>query len=75
MSRLDVGSLLRRKGNEEHLAAVVEMTDAAFDLAKDQIRAEHPGYTEDQVHLTAIRHRVGDEVFDRAYPGQRPPDD
>ena len=62
------GKIRRRQGTDDHLAAVMEMTDAAFNEASALVRLDHPEYSDEEVHLATIRHRVGDEVFKRAYP-------
>ena len=65
------GKIRRRQGTGDHLTAVMEMTDAAFNEARALVRLNHPEYSDEEVHLATIRHRVGDEVFKRAYPDAR----
>ena len=52
----------------QRIAMVVEMSEAMFRIAEDGIRLRHPGYTADEVRLTGIRLRIGDELFASAFP-------
>lgn len=54
---------------DHRLAMVIEMSEAAFQIAEDGIRLRHPGYTDEQVRLTGIRLRIGDELFRAAFAG------
>jgi len=53
---------------DHRVATVIEMSEAAFQIAEDGIRLRHPGYTNEQVRLTGIRVRIGDELFKAAFP-------
>lgn len=50
------------------------MTDAEFKRRRSEIRDRNPEYTDDQVRLAEIRDRLGDELFQKAYPGAHFPD-
>jgi hypothetical protein len=57
---------------EQRVAMAVEMSETAFRLAEDGIRMRHPGATDEQVRVAALRLRLGDELFAAAFPGARP---
>lgn len=46
-----------------------DMSEAAFRMAEDGVRMRHPGYSDEQVRLTAIKLRIGEDVFRAAFPG------
>jgi hypothetical protein len=47
----------------------VEMSEEVVRVTEDGVRGRHPVYTEDEVRLTAIRLRLGDALFEAAFPG------
>lgn len=53
---------------EQRLAMVIEASEAIFQIAEEGIRRRHPDYTNDQIRLTGIRLRIGDELFLAAFP-------
>jgi hypothetical protein len=50
------------------------MTAAKFERRRREIRERHPEYTDDQVRLAEIRDRLGEELFGKAYPNARFPE-
>lgn len=61
-------AVLRAMRPEERVAMAAEMSEAAFQIAEDGIRLRHPEYTDEQVRLTGIRLRIGDDLFRAAFP-------
>jgi len=55
-------------GPEGRLRAALEMSDEMGRVLEDGVRARHPGYSEDDVRLAAIRLRLGDALFRAVYP-------
>ena len=53
----------RRMGPEGRLLAALEMSEEMGRVLEDGVRARHPGYSEDDVRLAAIRLRLGDALF------------
>lgn len=60
--------LFRAMTPERRVAMVVEMSEAVFRIAEEGIRLRHPNYTDEQVRLTGIRLRIGDDLFMAAFP-------
>ena len=60
---------------ETRLEFAFIMTAAEFEQRRRAIRESHPEYTADQVRLAEIRDRLGDELFRKAYPNARFPED
>lgn len=60
--------VFRAMSAEQRGTMVVEMSESAFEMAEDGIRMRHPDYTDEQVRLTGIRLRLGDELFRSAFP-------
>lgn len=58
----------RRMGPEGRLRAALEMSEEMGRVLEDGVRARHPGYSEDEVRLAAIRLRLGDALFRAVYP-------
>lgn len=58
----------QRLGPEGRQRRVVELSNTVRQLARDGIRQRHPEYTDDDVRLTEIRLRLGDDLFRRVYP-------
>ena len=58
-----------RLGPSGRLALALRMSEDVRRLSEDGIRHRHPEYTPEQVRLAAIRLRLGDELFRKAYPG------
>jgi hypothetical protein len=54
----------------QRVALAVEMSEEAFTLAADGIRARHPDYGDDEVDAARRRLRVGDKDFRAAWPDQ-----
>ena len=60
----------RRMDMETRLRLALEMIEAARSLAESGVRCRHPEYSDRQVRLAAIRMRLGDDLFRKAYPGE-----
>jgi hypothetical protein len=56
---------------EQRIAMAVDMSEAAFRMAEDGIRLRHPDYSDEEVGLTGIRLRIGDDLFRVAFPTAR----
>ena len=46
----------------------VDMSEAAFDIAEQGIRLRHPSYSDHEVRMAGIRQRIGDDLFEAAFP-------
>ena len=60
----------QRMPMEMRLKLALEMIEHARSLAESGVRWRHPEYSDDQVRLAAIRLRLGEELYRKAYPGQ-----
>jgi len=60
-----------RMGPEGRLRTALEMSDDLRRLTEDGVRLRHPDYSDPKVRLAAIRILLGDDLFSRAYPGER----
>lgn len=60
----------RNMSADQKLRLVFEWSDAIRLTFEAGIRDRHPGYTPDDVRKARIRHELGDELFQRAYPGE-----
>lgn len=54
---------------EDRLRAALELTAMSRHLLTDGIRARHPEYSEEEVHLAVIRAWLSPEVYREAYRG------
>lgn len=63
--------LFRAMTPEQRIAMAVDMSEAAFRMAEDGIRLRHPDYSDEEVRLTGIRLRIGDDLFRAAFPTAR----
>jgi hypothetical protein len=59
----------RRMGMEKRLRITLSMMEDAKSMSESGVRRRHPQYTDDQVRLGAIRDRLGEDLFHKAYPG------
>jgi hypothetical protein len=60
-----------RMGPDGRVRAALEMSDDLRRLSEDGVRMRHPEYSDQKVWLAAIRIWLGDDLFSRAYPGER----
>lgn len=60
----------RRMGEAGRFAATFRLIALARHLSIDGIRARHPDYTDEQVHLAFARLVLGDALAAAAAPGQ-----
>jgi hypothetical protein len=60
--------VFRGMAPERRVAMAAAMSEAAFRIAEDGIRFRHPDYTDEQIRLTGIRLRIGDDLFRAAFP-------
>lgn len=58
----------RRMGPAKRLSVATRMSEELVELARAGIAARHPEYDAEAVRLAEIRHRLGDELFAKAYP-------
>ena len=61
-------AVLRRLGVAHSLRMAFELSDNMRRMSEAGIRRRHPDYDNEQVRLAAIRLRLGEELFARAYP-------
>ncbi|HKE17727.1 MAG TPA: hypothetical protein VKB80_22785 [Kofleriaceae bacterium] len=61
--------IYRRMAPEDRLRIGLELTRISRDLLAQGIRARHPEYSDDDVRWALIRAWIGQENFQRAYPG------
>jgi hypothetical protein len=66
-------AVLRRLGFEHSLRMALQLSDNVRELSESGIRQRHPNYSPRQVQLTAIRARLGEDLFQKAF-GQFPMD-
>ncbi|MEQ8768607.1 MAG: hypothetical protein RL885_32170 [Planctomycetota bacterium] len=60
---------LRQMTPAERGRRVIELTEAARDLARSGIRSRHPDYDAAQVEHALVRLTLGPELFARVHPG------
>ena len=60
----------RRLGEAGRFAATFQLIALARQLSTAGIRARHPGYTEDEVHLAYARLVLGDDLVAAVWPGR-----
>lgn len=61
-------AIFRAMTPEQRVTMVADMSETAFRVAEDGIRMRHPSYTDGEVRLTGIRLRLGDALFEAAFP-------
>jgi hypothetical protein len=61
-------SVWRRLGSLGRLSLAVEMSDEAAEVARLGVARRHPLYSAREVQLAALRSRLGDTLFRRAFP-------
>lgn len=64
--------VFRAMAPERRVDLAVEMSEASFSMAESGIRLRHPTYSDEEVRLTGIRLRLGDDLFRAAFPGNSP---
>ena len=60
---------LRRLGPKRRAALTFELNEGMLARLASGIRARHPEYSDEQVRLATIRLRLGDSLFNQAFPG------
>ena len=60
----------RRMGPARRAELAAEMSEMARALALENIQRRHPEYDEQQARMALFRMLVGDELFQRAWPGE-----
>ncbi len=60
----------RNMSADQKLRLAFEWTDLVRSTFEDGIRGRHPDYTADEARMARIRHELGDELFQRVYPGE-----
>jgi hypothetical protein len=58
----------RRIGPLGRLSLAAAMSDDVAEIFRLGIARRHPGYSEQEVRFTALRSRLGDTLFRRAFP-------
>jgi hypothetical protein len=62
---------LRRMTGTQRADVARRWSRLIVEAFKSGIRARHPDYTDEDVHIAAARHLWGDELFRSACPGER----
>jgi len=62
--------VLRRLSAEERARITIEMSEQAFEVARQGIRQRHPEHTDEDVRLAFLRLLHGDDVVRRIYPDE-----
>lgn len=57
------------KSMDRRVRAAVSMSEAVWRNCEAGIRRNHPEYSPREVRLAALRLRLGEETFARAFPG------
>lgn len=60
-----------RLGFEGRARMAMELSENVREIARAEIRRQHPEYSEEQIRLAEIRRRLGDDLFRKAYPHVR----
>ena len=63
-------AVFRAMGPERRIAAAVEMSESAFEIARAGIRSRHPEYSSEDVASAELRLRLGDDLFRAAFRGR-----
>jgi hypothetical protein len=58
-----------RLGPEGRLGAAFEASEFVRSIAREGIRARHPGYDDRQVDRALFRQIYGEELFRKVFPG------
>jgi hypothetical protein len=61
--------VFRRMAPMKRLQLACEMSDFLRGIVTDGVRSRHPDYDEHQVNLAVMRLTIGDELFQKAFPG------
>lgn len=61
--------IYRQMPPDQRLDLACRMSDAARELSEAGVRSRHSDYTDREVRLAVIRMMLGDELFQKAYPG------
>ena len=61
--------VFRQMAPERRSALAVRLSRQLREVAEAGVRMRHPDYTQEQVRLAAIRLRLGNDLFRKAYPG------
>ena len=59
----------RKLGGAKRVEIALRMSDDARSIAIDGVRARHPSYSADQALHAILRVLLGDELYQRAWPG------
>lgn len=62
--------VLRRLTPAERAQIGLEMSEQAFEVARQGIRNRHPDYDDEDVRLAMLRLLHGDEVVRKIYPSE-----
>lgn len=57
-----------RMGPLGRLSLAAAMSDEVAEIARLGIARRHPSYSAEEVHYAALRSRLGDALFRRAFP-------
>jgi uncharacterized protein (DUF2267 family) len=60
----------RSMSGPERAEAAFRLRRRVLSVFRDGIRARHPDYSEQQVHLVVMRRILGDELYQRVFPGE-----
>ena len=57
----------RRMAPGEKIARVFELSARVKAMAEAGLRQRYPDESDDEIHMRAIRQRLGDELFEKVY--------
>ncbi len=60
--------IYRSMSEEQRQQRVAELVRSCRELHEQGVRVRHPHYTDEEVRIAAIRIRLGDALFEKAYP-------
>jgi hypothetical protein len=57
----------RNMSEEQRQQRAAELIRSCRELQEQGVRVRHPDYSDEEVRIAAIRMRLGEELFERAY--------
>ncbi len=60
--------IFRNMSEDQRQQRAAELIRSCRELQEQGVRIRHPNYTDDEVRIAAIRMRLTEELFQKAYP-------
>ncbi|MBI5474964.1 MAG: hypothetical protein HY961_21695 [Ignavibacteriae bacterium] len=60
--------IIRKMSEQERQMRAAELIRSCRQLQEQGVRHRHPDYTDEEVRIAAIRMRIGEDFFRKAYP-------